>query len=593
MMVEKESIQILIGGPAGSGNITTGLVLARALHYMGYYVIGVSEYPSLIRGGHTAYWVRGGVEEVYELEDRTDYVIAFDQATIERHGWEFTDETIILYDSKIVEKLPGNTRNIGIPFRDLIRKHGLKPITMNMMAAGALASYMGIPLEYMEKSVRQQFIGKEKIIGENLKSMMTGYEYMATRSIEYEPYRLPNPPKRSKRILTTGNEAISIGFVAGGLRFYVAYPMTPASPILHYMVQYMKDKNIPVIQAESEIAAAQMALAATWAGIRAATGTSGGGFALMNETLSEAGMFELPLFIVLAMRHAPSTGLATHNGQGDLLYTLFAGHGEFPRIVAAPADQIDAYYRTIELLNLGWKWRVPVILLEDKHLAESTRSVPAPREDVKVESPALIPRDEAEEMIGRGWRFKPYEYTENLVPPWVPPGTRGAIVKSESSEHDEHGIYTEDPGKVKRIFERRMGKEELIRRDLEENYEVLRTYGVGRDEEELLIVTWGSAGWASREALKHLSRRGVRARIIQLIYLWPFPKNRFMEAVGRTDGKTIISVEYNYRGQLGMLVNSQTGIDIDRHFGKYDGRPFRGRMLADMIIKYLEEVGRR
>ncbi len=586
--MEKKTIQILIGGPAGSGNITTGLVIARALHYMGYYVIGVSEYPSLIRGGHTAYWVRVGVEEVYELEDKTDYVIAFDQSTISKHGWEFTEETIVIYDDKIVEKPPEKTRNKPFPFRELLRKHGLKPITMNMMAAGALAAYLGIPLEYVEKSIRQQFLGKEKVIEENLKSMMIGYEYIATSSSEYEPHRLGDPPKRPSRILVTGNEAISTGFVAGGLGFYVAYPMTPASPILHYMVQVMKSKGIPVIQAESEIAAAQMALAATWAGLRAATATSGGGFALMNETLSEAGMFELPLFIVLAMRHAPSTGLATHNGQGDLLYSLFAGHGEFPRIVAAPADQEDAYYRTIELMNLGWKWRVPVILLEDKHLAESTRSVKAFREDIVVESPALIPREEAEKRISEGWSYKPYMYTDNLVPPWVPPGTRGAIVKSDSSEHDERGIYTEDPAKVKKIFERRMKKEELIRRDLEENYEVLRTYGVEKDEEDLLILTWGSAGWASLEARRHLETHGVKTRIIQLIYLWPFPRNKFLEEIGNIKSKTVVTVEYNYRGQLGYLIRSETGIVVDKHFGKYDGRPYRGRILAEEILKYLK-----
>ncbi len=586
-MTGSSTIQILIGGPAGSGNITSGLVIARALHRMGYYVIGVSEYPSLIRGGHTAYWVRAGVEEVWELEDSTDYVIAFDEDTIRKHGWEFREDTVVIYDDKIVGNPPSHTRNLAFPFRDLLRRHGLKPITMNMMAVGAIAGLMGIPLDYIEWSIRKQFAGKEKVIGENLKSMMVGYEYVSTRTYDYTPKRLGKPGKRPPRILVTGNEAISTGFVAGGLHFYVAYPMTPASPILHYMVQVMKDKGIPVIQAESEIAAAQMALAATWAGIRAATATSGGGFALMNETLSEAGMFELPLIIVLAMRHAPSTGLATHNGQGDLLYTIFAGHGEFPRIVVAPTDQGDAYYRIIELLNLTWKYRVPGILLEDKHLAESSRSVPAFREDVKVESPALVPRSVAEKRIMEGWEYRPYMFTEDCVPPWVPPGTRGALVKSDSSEHDERGIYTEDPVKVARIFERRMCKEERIRKDLEENYEVIRVYGAEKGSEDIILLTWGSSTWAALEASKHLAEKGVRTRVIQVIYLWPFPRNKFVEAVGERD-KPLVTVEYNYRGQLGMLARMETGIKPDHHIGKYDGRPFRGRQLAERILEYLK-----
>ena len=587
-MASKNTIQILVGGPAGSGNITAGLVLARALHREGYHVIGVSEYPSLIRGGHTAYWVRAGVEEVYELEDKTDYVVAFDQDTIDKHGWEFTEETILVYDTKTVTKPPSHTRNIPFPFREVLREYKLKPITMNMLAVGVVSALMGIPLDIVKWSIRKQFIGKEQVVQDNVKSMLIGYEKASTRKQEYEPPRLGEPPHRPPSILLTGNEAISTGFVAGGLQFYVAYPMTPASPILHYMVSVMKAKDIPVIQAESEIAAAQMALAATWAGIRAATGTSGGGFALMNETLSEAGMFELPLFIVVAMRHAPSTGLATHNGQGDMLYSIFAGHGEFPRIVAAPADQEDAYYRTIELLNLGWKYRVPVILLEDKHLAESTRSVKAFREDVRVESPALIPRMEAEKKISEGWEYKPYAETENCVPPWVPPGTRGALVKAESSEHDERGIYTEDSAKVSRIFKRRMCKEELIRKDLEENYEVLRTFGVEKGSEDLVVLTWGSAGWAVREAMKHLEKRGINTRMIQLIYLWPFPRNKFLEAVGSLGGRPLLTVEYNYRGQLGMLVKMQTGLEITSHIGKYDGRPFRGRILADKILEAIK-----
>ncbi len=586
-MDTRETIQILIGGPAGSGNLTAGLILARALHRLGYYVIGVSEYPSLIRGGHTAYWVRAGIGKVYELEDRTDYVVAFDQDTIDKHGWEFTGETIVVFDEKTVSKPRSDTRNIPFPFRQLLREYKLKPITMNMLAVGAIGALMGIPIDILEWSISKQFVGKESVVEDNVKSMLIGYEKASTMKQEYGAPRLGEPARREPRILATGNEAISTGFVAGGLQFYVAYPMTPASPILHYMVSVMKSKNIPVIQAESEIAAAQMALAATWAGIRAATGTSGGGFALMNETLSEAGMFELPLFIVVAMRHSPSTGLATHNGQGDLLYSLFAGHGEFPRIVAAPADQEDAYYRTIELLNLGWKYRVPVILLEDKHLAESTRSVKAFREDIVVESPALIPREEAEERIRKGWNYKPYMETEDCVPPWIPPGTEGALVKSESSEHDERGIYTEDPEKVSRIFRRRMCKEERIRRDLEENYEVLRTYGAGKGEEDLVILTWGSAAWAALEASKHLEKQGLKTRIIQVIYMWPFPRNKLLEALGGIGHKPVITVEYNYRGQLRMLAKMEAGIEATAHLGKYDGRPFRGRILADKIVEVI------
>ncbi|ADI32110.1 pyruvate flavodoxin/ferredoxin oxidoreductase domain protein [Staphylothermus hellenicus DSM 12710] len=587
-MAAKNSIQVLIAGPAGSGNITSGLVIARALHKLGYHVIGVSEYPSLIRGGHTVYWVRAGVEKIYELYRTSDYIVTFDETTYTRQEKDFRGDSIVVFDPDLVKRDPPRGIKYEAPMRKIIREYKLKPITTNMLATGVIAGLMGIPLEEVAWSIKYQFRGKEKVIEENVKAAMIGYEYVAKHPLTAQTYRLEPSKPWGPRILLTGNEAIGLGFVKGDLRLYVAYPMTPASPLLHFMVRVMKDKNIPVIQAENEIAAAQMALAATWAGVRAATGTSGGGFALMNETLSEAGMLELPLTIVLAMRPGPSTGMATHSAQEDMLYSLFAGHGEFPRIVVAPADQEDAYYRAVEVLNLGWKYRVPAIILVDKHLAESIRSVPAFREDLSLDYGALIPREEAEKRIGEGWEFKPYMDTETGVPPWVPPGTKGALVKADSSEHDERGIVTEDPVNADKQYRRRMRKEGYLRRELEEKYEVLRVYGEEPDKTDLVILTWGSAAWASLEAKKLLSKDGVDLSIVQVIYLWPFPRRTFIETMKKYKDKPIVTVEYNYRGQLGILAYMETGVKTSGHIGKVDGRPFRAEDLASKIKEFLK-----
>lgn len=587
-MSRVDSVQILFGGPAGSGNITAGIIIARAWLKMGYYVIGVSEYPSLIRGGHTAYRIRGGVEKIYDLVEKSDYIVAFDEATLHKYPWEIGDDTYILYDPSIVRKLPDKGVKVEVPLREIIKEYKLKPITANMVAVGAVAALMGLPVEYVSWSIEYQFRGKPGVAEDNKKAMAIGYEYVASKPIPGDPRRLKDPKPWGPRILVTGNEAIATGFVKGDLRLYVAYPMTPASPLLHFMVRMIKEKGVPAIQAESEIAAAQMVLAAAWAGIRAATGTSGGGFALMNETLSEAGMFELPLVIVLAMRPGPSTGMATHSAQEDLLYSIFAGHGEFPRIVVAPADQEDAYYRAIEALNLGWKWRVPVIILEDKHLAESLRSVPAFREDVKLEYGALIPKDEAEKKIREGWDFKPYSY-DQLVPPWVPPGTNGAILKSDSSEHDERGIVTERPEIAYKQYKRRMMKEEALRKYLEENCEVLRKYLYPPSEADIVLLTWGSSAWAVLEANKILEKEGYKLSLIQMIYLSPFPRNKFIEAIKGYEGKPLVTVEYNYRGQLGLLAKLETGITATGHIGKWDGRPFRAEQIAREIKKFLTQ----
>jgi 2-oxoglutarate ferredoxin oxidoreductase subunit alpha len=590
-MVLKNTFQFLFGGPAGSGNITSGLIIARILHKLGYYVIGVSEYPSLIRGGHTVYWVRAGVDEVYELVKTSDYIVTFDETTYDRQRSDFRDDTIVVYDPSIVRENPPRGITYEVPFRNIIKEYGLKPITMNMLAVGIVAALAGIPLEDVIWSIKYQFMGREKIVEDNIKSASIGYEYVAKNPLGKPTPRLDKPRRCEPRILITGNEAIGIGFVKADLRLYAAYPMTPASPLLHFMVRVMKEKGIPVIQAESEIAAAQMVLAAAWAGVRAATGTSGGGFALMNETLSEAGMLELPLIIVLAMRPGPSTGMATHSAQEELLYGLFAGHGEFPRIVVAPTDQEDAYYRAIEILNLGWKYRVPGIILIDKHLAESIRSVKAFDENVKLEYGALIPRDEAERRISNGWMFKPYMDTENGVPPWVPPGTPGAIVKADSSEHDERGIVSEHPRIADKQYRRRMRKEEYLRRELEEKYEVYRLYGDKLEDSDLIILTWGSAGWASREAARILRGENYRAGIIQFIYLWPFPRNKFSKIKNILEDKVerVVTVEYNYRGQLGMLLRMETGYRVRNHIGKVDGRPFRAEDLAGKLKEFLKK----
>ncbi len=576
--MEMESIQVLVGGTAGSGSLTGGTIIARALTRLGYYVIGVNEYPSIIRGGHTAYWVRAGVEEIYELDDKTDIVVALDQATIDKHGREFTDSTIIIRDPVVVKKVPKDTIVYDIPLQNMVKEYRLDPIVMNMIAVGVVASILGIPIDVMYKAIEDQFPGREKPILMNKKALTIGYEYASTNKW-FIKKRLKEPIIDFERIIVTGNEAIVLGMIKAGVRFYAAYPMTPASPILHYMVRVSRDKDIIVVQAESEIAAAQMALGAAWAGLRAATGTSGGGFALMNESLSMAGMIEAPLVIILAMRSGPSTGMATMTAQEDLLYAIFAGHGEFPKIVVAPGDQYEAFYRTIEVFNLAEKYRTPAIILEDKHLAESHRSVKSFPEEVIIERGKYYPRHEAAKMIKEGWVFKPYEITDDGVSPWVPPGTPGAIVKSDGNEHDEYGYVTIEQEIVTKMYMKRLRKEEYLRKDIEENHNPINVYG-DIDESDIVILTWGSATLASREASKKLLKEGIRSSVVQIVYLSPFPRKTFELISRRCTGKYVLTIEYNATGQLAKLIRMETGYVVKDHIGKVDGRPFRASTLA-------------
>lgn len=580
----REVIQVLVGGSAGTGSLTAGSVLGRALTRLGYHVIGVNEYPSIIRGGHTAYWVRAGVGEVYELDDYCDYVVAMDPDTFTRHEKEYTGETIVIYDPEQIRSRPPNGVEYRIPLRKLVRDHGLQPISMNMISIGATAALLGIPIEYIYKAIEDQFYGRQRVIEENKKAATIGYEHASTHPLDNAP-RLPPPKPWGERIYVTGNEALSLGMVKAGVKFYAAYPMTPASPILHYMVSISREKDIIVVQAESEIAATQMVLGAAWAGVRAATATSGGGFALMNETLSMAGMVEVPMVIILAMRAGPSTGMATMNGQEDLLYAVFAGHGEFTKLVVAPEDQYHAYRRIIETFNLAEKYRVPAIVLEDKHMAESHRSVHAFTEDVTIERGPIIFPEEAMKKIKEGWVFKPYEVTETGVSPWVIPGTPGVLVKSDGNEHDEYGYRTIDPEIATRMYLKRVKKSEYLRREIEEKYDPVKIYGFGLDEADIIVFSFGSATWAVLEAKKYLDERGLKISIVQPVYLSPFPVNVFMNIVGKHTGKLMITVEYNATGLLGKLITLETGIKPHKHIGKVDGRPFRARSLAEKILE--------
>ncbi len=582
--MEKKDLQILVGGIAGSGSLTAGTVLGRVFTRMGYYTIGVNEYPSIIRGGHTAYWVRSSTEPVYELEDINDLVIAMDDATIKSHSWEIGEDTIIIYDPGQVKTRPSKGIIFETPLRELIRKYKLSPLSMNIVAAGVAAALLGIPMDYLYQAVEDQFKASRKLIDINKRAATIGYEYASTKPISFDPPRLADPRPWGERIYITGNEAITLGMVKAGVRFYAAYPMTPASSILHYMINISRDKDIIVVQAESEIAAAQMVVGATWTGLRAATGTSGGGFALMNETLSMAGMIEAPMVIILAQRAGPSTGMATMHAQEDLLYSIFAGHGEFPRIVVAPGNQEEIFYRTIEVFNLAEKYRTPAIILLDKYLSESHRSVNAFPEDVVIERGPLLSRKEAEENIRAGWEFKPYERTGTGVSPWVPPGTRGAFVKSDGNEHDEYGYVSIDPSNATAMYYKRLRKTRYILSEIEEKYSPVKRFGDRPEDSDIVILTWGSATLSMLEARKHLVRQGLKISIIQVVYMAPFPVNKFMEVIRGGLDKEIITVEYNATGQLGRLVSLETGVKPRKHIGKVDGRPFRARLLAREIL---------
>jgi len=535
---------VTVGGKAGQGVKALGEVIGELLNELGYYVFILDDYPSLITGGHNFNRISFSEEEIHCSHKETDILIALDENTIEKHRKDLKDGYFILYDSsefKIEEK-----NAIGIPSEEFVEKANVAQRMRNSSFAGALCYLLGINFEFLEKTFGVVFGDKAE---PNIKIAKVAYDFTKEN---YRP--LLNIKKiGERRKLITGNIAIAEGLVAGGLEVYIAYPMTPSTSILHYLASKAKEYKIKVVQPENEIAVINMAVGCAYAGKKVAVGTSGGGFDLMQEGFSLAGMSENPVVAIESQRPGPSTGVPTYTSQADLNYLLNAGHGEFPRIIVAPGTQEQAFYKAAEILNLVWKFQVPGILISDKNLSESWKNVSLNENKIYKAKPKLFTNGE----------YKRYKFEEDGVSPLAFPGTKGVVVKSSSYEHDEYGITTEEPEKIAKMQEKRFAKLKYIEKELE-NLETVKIYGEG----ENAIVTWGSSIGAVLEAAKKLNN----VKIVQVLYLSPFPKKKIAQEL--KECKNVVGVEANFLGQLCDLIFANTGIEINKRILKYDSREF-------------------
>lgn len=366
--------------------------------------------------------------------------------------------------------------------------------------------------------------------------------------------------------IMTGNQAIGLGLIKAGLKAYVAYPMTPSSSLLDFMAQSASGFGLRVVHPENEIAVMLMAQGFAYAGIKAAVGTSGGGFCLMTEGLSLAGQAEMPVVIMMGQRTGPSTGLPTYTAQGDLHFILNAGQGEFPRFVVSPGDAEDAYYWSGVALNIAWKYQVPAFILSDKSVSEGLYSFDiSAAGEVKEEAPAL--------WDGQG-KYSRYKYTETGVSPLAYPPQKNQVIKVDGYSHDELGITTEDPKATVAMADKRLLKGEALAREME-NYETVKVYGNGSIKTALLC--WGSNKGVCTEAAERLG-----LKVIQVLVLSPFPAERLKEALNGAEN--VMAVECNSTAQLARLAGFY-GIRVDETILKYDGRPFS---LDDLV----SELGR-
>jgi 2-oxoglutarate ferredoxin oxidoreductase subunit alpha len=380
-------------------------------------------------------------------------------------------------------------------------------------------------------------------------------------------------------MLLTGNESIGLGVIQAGCKYYVAYPMTPASGLLHFLAPLDQNYGMIVMQAESEIAAINMVAGAAYAGARAMTATSGGGFCLMSEGLGMTAMTETPVVIMLAQRPGPSTGLPTYTGQGDLRFAIHASQGEFPRVVIAPGDVEECFYMTLDAFNLAEKYQIPVILITDKYLVESHGTATFFDQRKKRIDRGLL-------LFGEAYtgteEYKRHRLTADGLSPRAMPGMKGALVKTNSNEHTERGYTTDDPEVATKMMDKRFRKVDELRKELE-TYETTKLFG--SEEATVTLLGWGSTKGPIREALRQLVERGVKINFLQIIYLTPFPTETVRRVLNSTE-KTVV-VENTKISQLSALIREHLLMTVDHCITKYDGRPFNPGELAQRVLEVL------
>ena len=571
-----DTVSVVIGGEAGQGISRSGELLGKALMRCGFHCYGAMDYPSLIRGGHNFYQLRASSRPVYSQTPYTDVLIALNRESVGLHLGNMNAGGGVIHDERdALEEGLGKDQGINlypVPLTDIVKELGGPDIMRNTVALGAAAALIGLEADTLKQVVAETFEGRDKIIKMNEDAIQRGHGYVAGQDSGFGCCL--EPGERPRGLWLTGNDAVALGAMAAGCKFYSAYPMTPASPLLHYFASHDKAEGMVVIQTESEIAAAMMAIGASYAGIRSMTGTSGGGFSLMTESLSLAAMSETPLVVMLGQRPGPSTGLATYSAQGDLLFAVYGAHGEFQRIVVAPGDVDECFYLAAEAFNLAERFQIPVILLTDKTLVESNQTTDAfDLSRVSVDRGKLV---EAWKGLGEYMRYRD---DEDGVSPRAFPGAEGILIPANSNEHLENGLSTSNPEAVAKMVDKRFRKAPHIRAAVEK-LQPIRVYGDKRPK--VTLVGWGGTKGPALEALRMLRNDGVKARFVQVVFMEPFPSGLEKYLKG-----TCVLFEDNRSAQLGTLIRLNTGYAF-KHMGlRYDGRPFNPDEIRDRVLEVL------
>ena len=575
-------ITIGIAGAAGDGLDRTGDTLARTAARLGLHLYTYNSYQSLIRGGHTWLRLRLSEEKVDNHGDHLNVLVALNQDGIERHAREVEPGGAIVFNSSRFNcdpsLVPKGVTLVPLPMNELTAGLGkIQPVMQNTAALGALLHLTGFDLDATAEILLETFKKKgQEVIDQNIGVLRAGYQH-AAGAVSALPY--PWKFSRKRRPVVTGNHMIALGAVAGGCKFYSAYPMSPASFILHWLAAHSEQVGVLVKQAEDELAVMNLAIGAGHAGVRAMCATSGGGFALMSEAIGMAGMIETPVVVVNVQRGGPSTGLPTKSEQGDLNQAIGASQGDFPRVILAPKDATDCFHTAVEAFNLAETFQLPVIILSDLLLGEHRSTI----DPEAISSQVPIERGEWVEALSpddaQNGGYKRYALTPSGISPRARPGREGLIHVSGTDDHDEHGILISDehtnPAIRRKMHEKRMRKMEGVRARLQPP--VLE----GRADADVTLIGWGSTWSVIHEAVEQLNRAGVSANQLHFKYMHPF---HGAEASAILKGcKRTIVVENSFSGQFARHVRAESGFTVDHVLTRYDGEPFEPAFIAERV----------
>ncbi len=556
---------IKITGEAGQGIQTIGDTLAIVFARSGYHVFTHQDYESRIRGGHNFFQVRVSDTPVAASRKGIDILIALDKEGILLHEKEISANGRIIYDSETMKQKHDKPVFLDIPLVNLALTHGGNKIMANTTAIGAVLGMLGAEPDMLLGILKDTFKKKgEEIIRANINAALAGHDYAVKQCVRCS---FAVPSLSQPKIMMAGNDAIGFGAVASGCKFYAAYPMTPSTGIMLYIASKAKQYGIIVEQAEDEIAAINMSLGASFAGVRSMTGTSGGGFALMTEGLSLAAMTETPIVIAIAQRPGPATGLPTRTEQGDLQFALYASHGEFPRVILAPGTPEQAFYLTNKAFDLAEKYQIPVIILTDQYLADSQWTFDS------IDLARLKHNDyrlRGEEFKNLA-EYRRHAFTDSGVSPLGVPGDARHVVVTDSDEHDEEGHIIEDSATRNSMMDKRLFRKLPFIRN-----EINPPFYYGSKNPETVIVGWGSTYGVMKEAVDVLSS-GEHPKIGMLHFseIYPFPETEKLNYLKLLDGaKITICIENNAASQFARLFKAETGYSFSRFITKYDGRPF-------------------